>query len=325
MGLGAPELDAATADAIAGEIGRASKHALPLGAPCPNCGTALQGPWCHACGQKGEEYHRSIVHLMAEAFEGLTHFDGRFWQTVPRLVFKPGQLTRDYLDGQRASQIPPFRLFLVVLLLVFFAGGVSFGTSKGNLRLATLGDPQAQKDLTPQERAQIHAAIGDKAWQANQVQTKDIRLDITPDKGANAYWTAKAKHALEDPEALMQALEQWGHRFAILLLPIAALLLTIAFAFKKGVYVFDHLIFSMHSLSFIGLLVTAGFVLGMATDLAWQLLWLAPVHLFFHMRGAYRIGVLGTLTRMTFLFFGSSIAVAVLLGGLVLVGLVTMH
>ena len=32
-----------------------------------NCATPLQGPWCHACGQRGEDFHRSIVHL-AELF-----------------------------------------------------------------------------------------------------------------------------------------------------------------------------------------------------------------------------------------------------------------
>ncbi|MFC3068317.1 DUF3667 domain-containing protein [Phenylobacterium soli] len=322
MGLGAPELDAATADAIAGEIGRASKHALPPGTPCPNCGTPLQGPWCHACGQKGEAFHRSIWHLAAEAVEGLTHFDGRFWQTLPRLFLKPGQLTRDYLDGHRASQIPPFRLFLVVLLLVFFAGGLNLGASHQKFKLATLGDPQVQAKLTPEQKANLESALGEKA---THLQAKDINLDITADKGTNAYWTAKVKHALEDPEALMTAVEQWGHRFAVLMLPVAALLLTLAFAFKKDVYVFDHLIFSMHSLSFQGLLVTAGFLLGMLTDAAWQILWLAPVHLFFHMRGTYRSGVVGTLARMTFLFFGSSVAVAVLIGALVMVGLATMH
>lgn len=322
MGFGAPELDAATADAIAGEIGRASKHALPIGAPCPNCGTPLQGPWCHACGQKGEEFHRSIWHLVAEAFEGLTHFDGRFWQTLPRLLVRPGQLTRDYVDGHRASQIPPFRLFLVVLLLVFFAGGLNFSAANQHFKLRTLGDPDVQAKLTPEQRANLQALFGKEQM---RVQSKDIQLDITPDKNTNAYWTGKVKRALEDPEALMTAVEQWGHRFAILMLPIAALLLTIAFAFKKDVYVFDHLIFSMHSLSFVGLLVTLGFLLGLATDMAWQILWLAPVHLFFHMRGAYRIGVVGALARMTFLFFGSSVAVAFLMGGLVLVGLVTMH
>ena len=45
----------------------------------------------------------------------------------------------------------------------------------------------------------------------------------------------------------------------------------------------------------------------------------APVHLFVHMRGTYRIGVFGTLARMVVLFAGSLIAYALLMAGLVLV------
>ena len=104
MSLGAPELEAIAADAIVGEAKRARRHALPIGSPCANCGTALVGPWCHACGQKGEEFHRSIWRLVAEAFEGLTNFDSRFWNTLPRLIVRPGKLTREYLDGRRAGE-----------------------------------------------------------------------------------------------------------------------------------------------------------------------------------------------------------------------------
>jgi hypothetical protein len=318
MTLGAPELDAATDDAIAGEMERASKHALPLGAPCPNCGTPLKGAWCYACGQKGEEYHRSVWHLVGEAFEGLTHVDGRVWKTLPRLALRPGQLTRDYLDGHRASQIPPFRMFLVALLLVFFTGGLNVGAAENKLRVGTLGDPQIQAQLGPQQRARLRTVLGDKTFEASQIPSKDINIDISSSEGVNAFWTAKVKGALANPEALMAALEQWGHRFAILLLPVAALLLSVLFAFKKDVYVFDHLIFAMHSLA------SAAFLLSLVTDGSW-LLWLAPAHLFFHMRGAYRASVVGTLARMTGLFLGSSIAVAVLSVGLVIVGLVTMR
>ncbi|HWF76886.1 MAG TPA: hypothetical protein VN694_06880 [Caulobacteraceae bacterium] len=49
---------------------RAPKHALPLGAPCPNCGTALAGPWRPACGQSSDDFHRSLRKLTAEAAEG---------------------------------------------------------------------------------------------------------------------------------------------------------------------------------------------------------------------------------------------------------------
>src|SRR5262249_44406143 len=114
-------------------------------------------------------------------------------------------------------------------------------------------------------------------------------------------------------------------RFAVLMLPLAALLLSALFVFKRGVYVFDHLIFSMHSLSFQGLLVTVCFLGALGASWAWQFLWLSPVHLFIHMRGTYGVSVVGTLPRMFLLFIGSSIAVAFLLAALVVVGVATMH
>ena len=313
----ASELEIATTGAIAGEIGRASKHALPLGAPCPNCAAPLQGPWCHACGQKGEEYHRSIWHLIAEAFEGLTHLDGRAWNTLPKLIFRPGRLTREYLDGHRASQIPPFRLFLVALLLVFFFGGMGLGdngatTTKPtvDINLSTLDRAVANKDLTPKDRADFQRAIA--AMKAKNPNNK-------------SWWSVKKQRIQDNPEVFVMALEQWGHRFAILMLPIAALMLSALFLFRKGVYVFDHLIFSMHSLSFQGLLVSVCFIAAIWGGWAWQLMWLAPVHLFVHMRGTYRTSIFGTLLRMTLLFFGSSIAVAFLAVALVIVGVATMR
>ena len=57
---------------------------------------------------------------------------------------------------------------------------------------------------------------------------------------------------------------------------------------------------------------------------SWFLL-LAPVHLFFHMRGAYRISTIGTLIRMFLLFALSSVAFALLMAGLVFAGLATVH
>ena len=321
MSLGAPELEAFAADAVSGEIGRASKHALPLGTPCPNCATPLQGPWCHECGQKGEEYQRSIWHLVAEAFEGMTHFDSRFWNTLPRLAVRPGRLTADYLAGHRASQIPPFRLFLIVLLLVFFAGGLGFSQGNGQFRVATPDDPKVTAGMSPKDKADYEEAIS---------RFKTVRakggLNFTDSKGASSvFWNTRAKKALENPEAFLMVLEQWGHRFAILLLPIAALMLSALFPFRKDTFVFDHLIFAMHSLSFQGLLLSICFVAGIWFDWTWYLLWLAPVHLFVHMRGAYRTGILGTLLRMAALFFGSSLAVAFLTAGLLIVGLASVH
>jgi hypothetical protein len=301
----APELQAVAADTFAGEAARASRHTLPLGAPCPNCATPLQGPWCHACGQKGEAFHRSASHLVAEAFEGLTHFDGRFWRTLPRLLWRPGELTRDYLEGHRAPQIPPFRMFLVVLLVVFFTGQMNFATNHVEFRVAP-ADTFIARD--PADRAAFGEAI--EALRAKP----------------SARWLVEGgEHAMKDPEAFFTAMEHWSHQFAILMLPIAALMLSLLFALRRGVYVFDHLIFSMHSLSFQGLLLSAAFLLGLWSPLAWLLLLAAPAHLFVHMRGAYGTGVVSTLLRMSLLFLGSAAGFMVLMMGLVMVGLATLH
>jgi Protein of unknown function (DUF3667) len=304
MATGDQLLEAVTEDTIAHELTRASKHSLPIGAPCPNCHTALAGPWCYACGQRGEEFHRSILRLAWEAVEGLTDLDGRLWQTLPRLIVKPGQLTRDYLDGHRAAQIPPFRLFLIVLVLVFFTGALNFQANHVNFKV-------------PANSFMMNGS-GD---QADFKKATDA-MNTT----ANGRWLVKhGQAALKDPDAYMRSLADWAHQFAILMLPIAALMLSLLFVFKRGVYVFDHLIFSMHSLAFQGLLISGVFLGGMAVDWAGVLLWLAPVHLFIHMRRTYWISTLGTLVRMFLLFNLSAVAFVFLMLGLAFAGLTAVH
>jgi len=305
MATGDNLLEAVTADTIATEAKRASKRSLPIGTPCANCKTTLAGPWCYNCGQRGEQFHRSILRLAWEAVEGLTDLDGRIWQTFPRLILRPGRLTRDYLDGHRAVQVPPFRIFLVVLLLVFFAGGLDISQNHQKFKLAGPNSPEAAKILSPEDQRKISAELGDPKT-ANWLKERLI-------------------FSLNHQDAFFAAVMEWAQRFAVLMLPIAALMLTVVFAFKKNVYVFDHLIFSMHSLSFQGLLLSVVFLLGLVTTWGPVLLWLSPVHLFLHMRGTYKISVIGTLIRMTLLFIGSSIAFGLLVGGLVLVGLATAH
>jgi len=317
--LGA-ELEALAADATAGEIGRASKHALPPGTPCKNCDTPLQGAWCHACGQKGEDYHRSIRHLIAEAFEGLTHFDGRFWNTLPRLIIKPGALTRDYLEGKRASQIPPFRLFLVVLLVVFFVGGLGGGSHEEEPAAGAHGEAAAKPDA---QVGDVNINIGEPSDIPPEARQKfETKLDQLP---LGSYTKEKVKHASQNHEAVMRSMEHWSHRFAILTLPLAALILSGLYAFRRGVYVFDHLIFSMHSLSFQGLLFSAITLLAMLSGAAWWLVLAAPAHLFVHMRGVYGGGKFVTLMRMALLFVASSIAFGFLMLALVIVGVITAH
>jgi hypothetical protein len=292
----AQEIEAGAADGVASLFRRRPRHALPPGSPCPNCGAELHGPWCHACGQSGEEFHRSLVRLTGEALEGVLDVDGRLWQTLPDLILNPARLTRRYLDGQRASQAPPFRTFLIVVVLVFLTAG--------------LGPQAAPKWNISNNGAGLSNGRG---VQVNILGKRDPAFD---------QWIAgRLTVAATHPDAFQAQLNIWAQRLVFLALPLSAILLGGMFFWKRGVFMFDHLIFSMHSLSFQGLLLSA-ILAGEQVSGWFGLLAIAsPVHLFAHLKGTYGIGVAGTLIRMLLLFVGSVIGSVAIMSALFVIGL----
>ncbi|MBS0295722.1 MAG: DUF3667 domain-containing protein [Proteobacteria bacterium] len=374
------ELDILGAASIGGWLKWRKKHTVEIGTPCANCETPVQGPYCHNCGQLAEGFHKSIGHLIVEGFESFFHFDGRLFQTLPKLVLKPGLLTREYLDGHRAAQIPPLRLFLVVLLILFFVGGLNLGGDSGNH--VNIGGPGQFRDgvnvntdgkavrLTSEEKREIAAHFTDTKRIKDIVAKAKARQDAAdaaagkvstapaapknPKEPPNAksataasgkdtnntnlvlfgkpasessknWFMQRVKKAQENPELFMMAMESWAHRLAFLMLPVAALWLSLLFVFQRRFYIFDHLIFSMHSLAFQGLLLSTLFLLGALSGWFWWLILLAPVHLFVHMRGTYGSAIWSTLLRMWVLFWGSLIGFSALAVGLMWLALNAMH
>ena len=110
----------ATAGAVAGAIEKGDPGASSEGA-CLNCGTALGGGrYCSNCGQVAVP-HRTLNGLMGEFLTNLWNFDTKAWRTLPRLVLRPGTLTREYVYGKRARYISPLAAFLVSIFVMFFA------------------------------------------------------------------------------------------------------------------------------------------------------------------------------------------------------------
>ena len=114
------ELEAAAADSAGGYIRPKQKPFDHKGELCKNCGTPLEGWFCHSCGQNADTHHRSILHLIWEAIEGMFHLDGRLANTLPLLFFKPGKLAKDYMEGRIVRHVPPFRTVLVARRLLIF-------------------------------------------------------------------------------------------------------------------------------------------------------------------------------------------------------------
>lgn len=90
------------------------------GLHCANCGAAMQGEFCHECGQSIHSVLKPMRHMAEEAVETLLHIDSRILRTLPALFLKPGLLTLEYFAGRRMRYIAPFRLMFVLCLLSFF-------------------------------------------------------------------------------------------------------------------------------------------------------------------------------------------------------------
>jgi len=111
------------ARAVEPEAGEA--HETGHGA-CLNCGAALAGAYCSQCGQPAH-IHRSLAAFWHDLAHGVLHFEGKIWRTLPLLAWRPGELTRRYIEGERARFVSPIAIFLFSVFMMFaifsFVGG----------------------------------------------------------------------------------------------------------------------------------------------------------------------------------------------------------
>lgn len=153
---------------------------------CFSCGESMNGVFCYACGNKNDNYRRSIWALGLELFSSLTAFEGRIWRSLRSLIFKPGQMAREFSDGARQKWTSPIRLYLATSLLLFGYVALS-GTQL--LAFGTKPDPNSvfkaeaqDKRFTPQiffleRKSKIRKLVSDDAISAFEQDMVNIIND----------------------------------------------------------------------------------------------------------------------------------------------------
>ena len=135
---------------------------------CANCATPLSGRFCSNCGQPAH-LHRSIGHLVEEFAHGILHLDTKVWRMLPRLVFQPGKLTRDYIHGKRTQYIAPLAMFLFTVFLMFLV----FGSIANSIDPNTAFQLSENQSSTPELNRQLAEAREDlKAAEAKLAETR---------------------------------------------------------------------------------------------------------------------------------------------------------
>ncbi len=86
---------------------------------CFSCNAEMVGLYCKDCGQKNDDYRRSIFFLGVEAFTSIFSLESRMWKTWWSLLRRPGQAAREYADGRRTLWTSPVRIYLAMSIVLF--------------------------------------------------------------------------------------------------------------------------------------------------------------------------------------------------------------
>ena len=86
---------------------------------CMSCGTPMTALHCGACGQRNDDYRRSLWSLAVEAVTSFTALESRIWRTWANLLARPGRVAREYADGRRTHWSSPVRVYIFMSIMLF--------------------------------------------------------------------------------------------------------------------------------------------------------------------------------------------------------------
>jgi hypothetical protein len=216
---------------------------------CLNCGVAISGKFCHECGQEATLHVASAREFMHEFVGHYVALEGKLWKSLGLLVFRPGRLTLEYIQGRRARYVQPLRLYLTFSIIFFAVFKIS------GKEVATI-DEAGHKP-----RAEVHAEQKKVRETVREELRKEGVVTLGSADGAR-HWLESVSPALARKADKFGELsgEEMGHQlqkaffsyapYAIFcLMPVFAFLLKVLYL-GSGRRYGEHLLFALHSNAF---------------------------------------------------------------------------
>ncbi|NGX17289.1 DUF4286 family protein [Wenzhouxiangella sp. XN24] len=249
--------------------------ALTDARPCPNCSELLWGQYCANCGQRARTRMITFWELVKDAGDLVASLDSRLWRTLGLLMFRPGRLTLNYLQGRRASYVPPARLFIATSIVFFFVASlntqVEFGPGDvvyeaqdgfGEVEAPdadgpdTPATPEATEapDTESDKGTDIEGEVGgihfDGDCNVDYSDVPDWLVRLVPEQRAEDICE---RITADRGRSFSQALLSNVPAMMFLFLPLMALVMKLAYPLS-GRYYAEHLLFLVHYHSFFYLL-----------------------------------------------------------------------
>jgi len=357
------EFDAAGELVMGGMLGRAVEpHAGEShghghhGTICLNCGTALIGPHCHECGQSGH-VHRSLGAIGHELLHGVAHFEGKMWRTLPLLAWRPGDLTRRYIAGERARFVSPMAMFLFsifTMFAIFQILGISTptdldtnsvkpavvlqqsitkeeaGRDRKAAKLAKLDANDTDRAELQQDIAEANQKIGRyKASIAQLGENTSIGIEADADDFSGHTGWHTLDHGIEkwkkNPALMLYKLQSSIYKFSWLLIPLSLPFVWLLFFWKRQYKLYDHAVFVTYSIAAMSLLfivITLLSAVHVPTNVLGTLAFLVPpVHMCRQLKQAYQIRWWSAILRTGVLLWFITIIASLFLLILALLGI----
>lgn len=224
---------------------------------CQNCGTPLLGPHCYKCGQPVNGLVRHFSSILGDFADSVLNIDARVFRTLWPLFARPGYLSREYFAGRRVRYVSPVRLFVFLSIITFFVAQmvVSFGDGAVTVDdappAATASADSGKAGADDDDRP--HVAFNGRDWDAKTNPVDVAWLPAFADRWINTQIGHGIENVAEmkkNPERFKEALLGAVPSTLFVLLPIFALMLKLAYLFKRRLYM-EHLIVALHSHAFL--------------------------------------------------------------------------
>jgi hypothetical protein len=287
--------------------------------PCLNCGDPTVGFYCPQCGQRKVDMRVSLRRMLMEVMDDQLSVNSTLPRTLAALFFRPGHLTREYVQGRVVRYVPPFRLYLVSSLLFFILLPLVPGMEDLNVSI----QDEARADSI-RIAAEVDSVLLARARAAGQDTTPFVGAPSKPGRGRNVNINfgpppEQVIRPLRPFARRMQKTEErlnaMGPREAVrtlrdafldnaptgifLIMPLFALILKLLYARRKRFYV-EHFVFALHVHSFAFLMLTVMMLLQLGWLNALLSAWFM-VALYIAMKRVYGQGYLKTLLKYVLL------------------------
>lgn len=216
---------------------------------CDNCHTSLQGDFCHQCGQEKKSYIRNVSGVVTEFFGEFSNWDTRVWRTLVPLWFRPGYLSRRYVQGHRVPYVPPLRLYLFTSIIAFLLFAQLMPESVVTVNPANTNAPLAVDGVTAQQAENISGLLSGINEGVKKQGPTDNDLMFLSDDNKDIFYS-KLDAIIANPKLAINKFFSLAPQMMFMLLPLFALLLKLLYIRSERYYT-EHLIVALHSHSFI--------------------------------------------------------------------------